>query len=62
MARTKGSKNKPKPVSEGTFEFTLEQRMRIVADLIVDKIQKDQNFGRQLVKVLGVEQNDASKW
>ena len=61
MARTKGSKNKPKPVSEGAFEFTLEQRMRIVADLIVDKIREDQDFGHQLVKVLSTEQNDVPK-
>jgi hypothetical protein len=61
MARIKGSKNKPKPVSEGAFKFTLEQRMRIIADLIVDKIREDQDFGRQLIKVLDTEPGDVSK-
>lgn len=61
MARTKGSKNKSKPASEGAFEFTLEQRMRIIADLVVDKIREDQDFGRQLIKILGAESGDVSK-
>lgn len=61
MARPRGTKNKPKPVSDGVFVFTLEQRMQIIADLIVDKIREDQDFGRQLIKVLGAESGDASK-
>ena len=29
MARTIGSKNKPKPAEEGVFEYTLEQRLKM---------------------------------
>lgn len=52
MARTKGSKNKAKPVTEGGFELTLEQRMRMIADLIVEQIREDREYGHNLVEVL----------
>ena len=57
MPRPKGSKNKPKPVCDGAFEYTLEQRMKMVADLVVEKLLEDQSFGRELVNILdqGVE-------
>ncbi len=57
MPRPKGSKNKPKPATDGAFEYTLEQRMKMVADLIVEKLLEDQSFGRELVNILdrGVE-------
>ena len=54
MPRPKGSKNKPKPVCDGAFTYTLEQRMKIVADLIVEKLLEDQSFGRKVVNVLGM--------
>ena len=57
MPRPKGSKNKPKPATDGAFEYTLEQRMKMVADLVVEKLLEDQSFGRELVNILdqGVE-------
>lgn len=61
MARTKGSKNKPKPATDGAFEYTLEQRMQIVADLIVEKIIEDQGLGRKLVDILGIGAKDVAK-
>lgn len=54
MARTIGSKNKPKPVTEGVFEYTLEQRLKIVADLVVERIIEDQSFGQKIVDILGI--------
>jgi hypothetical protein len=53
MSRPKGSKNKPKPTTDGVFEYTLEQRMKMVADLIIEKITEDQRNGRNLLDVLG---------
>lgn len=61
MSRPKGSKNKPKPVTEGAFEYTLEQRMKIVADLVVEKIIEDQRFGREVIDILGTEDKDGTK-
>ena len=55
MSRAKGIKNKPKPAIDGAFEYTLEQRMKMVADLIVEKIIEDQSFGRKIVDILGLE-------
>lgn len=60
MSRPKGSKNKPKPATEGTFQYTLEQRMRIIADLVVERIIEDQSIGRDLVKILGIGANDVA--
>jgi hypothetical protein len=54
MSRPRGSKNKPKPVTDGVFEYTLEQRMKMVADLIVEKIIEDQSFGDKIVDILGI--------
>jgi hypothetical protein len=53
MSRPKGSKNKPKAITDGAFEYTLEQRMKMVADLIIEKINEDQRNGRNLLDVLG---------
>ena len=36
MPRIAGSKNKPKPETEDIFVYTLEQRMRIITDLMVE--------------------------
>jgi hypothetical protein len=54
MSRPKGLKNKPKPVTDGAFGYTLEQRMKMVADLIVEKIIEDQSFGNKIVDILGI--------
>lgn len=61
MSRPKGSKNKPKPTTDGAFEYTLEQRMKIVADLVVEKIIKDQSFGRKIVDILGIGADNATQ-
>jgi hypothetical protein len=61
MARTIGSKNKPKPVAEGVFEYTLEQRLKIVADLVVERIIEDQSFGQKIVDILGIGANDVTE-
>lgn len=59
MPRPKGSKNKPKaPVIE-QFSFTTEQRIKLIANLVVEKILEDQQFGKKLVSVL--ESRDAAK-
>lgn len=62
MSRPKGSKNKPKPPTSGAFQYTLEQRMKIVAELVIEKIREDQSFGRKIVDILdiGVD-NDAKQ-
>ena len=58
MARTIGSKNKPKPPTEGAFVYTLEQRMQIITELIVEHILKDQNIGTKIVDILGIGADD----
>lgn len=60
MSRPKGSKNKPKPATDGAFEYSLEQRMKIVADLIVERIIEDQSFGRKIVDILDIGVDDAA--
>lgn len=61
MSRPKGSKNKSKPETDGVFEYTLEQRMKIVADIIVERIIEDQSFGRKIVDILGIGVEDDTK-
>lgn len=61
MARTIGSKNKPKLVADGVFEYTLEQRLKIVADLVVERIIEDQSFGQKIVDILGIGANDVAE-
>ena len=39
MARTKGSKNKKSPVALETLDLAIEERIRLIADLIVDRIE-----------------------
>lgn len=60
MSRPKGSKNKPKPATDGVFELTLEQRMKIIADLVVEKIIQDQSFDRKIADILGVRIDDVT--
>ena len=52
MARPKGSKNKPKAPLVEQFSFTTEQRIRLVANLIVEKIIEDGAFAQKLITIL----------
>lgn len=58
MPRPKGSKNKPKAPVVEQFTFTSEQRIKLVANLVVEKILEDQQFGKKLSQLLGGS-NDA---
>lgn len=53
MSRPKGSKNKIQQLPAEQFSYTLEQRIELIADLIVEKIIEDQRNGRHLINVLG---------
>jgi hypothetical protein len=61
MARRIGSKNKPKPITEGVFEYTIEQRMKIIADLIVERIVEDQSFGNKIIDILRIGVDNGTK-
>jgi hypothetical protein len=49
MSRPKGSKNKIKPAELPEFSYTTEQRIALVANLIVERIAADQRKGRLLM-------------
>ena len=59
MSRPKGSKNKPKALVVEEFSFTTEQRIKLVANLVVEKILEDAQFAQKLTKIL--EQPRAAK-
>lgn len=59
MSRPKGSKNKPKAPVVEQFSFTTEQRVKLVANLVVEKILEDLRYGKQLVPIL--ENRDVTK-
>jgi len=52
MSRPKGSKNKPKDPIVEEFTFTTEQRIKLVANLVVEKILEDQQFAKKLIPLL----------
>lgn len=52
MSRPKGSKNKPKALVVEEFTFTTEQRIKLVANLVVEKILEDQQFAKKLIPLL----------
>lgn len=52
MARPKGSKNKPKPQLIEEFSFSTEQRVKLVANLVVEKIIEDLRYKQQLTPIL----------
>ena len=52
MPRPKGSKNKPKTLVVEQFSFTTEQRIKLVANLVVEKILEDQQFAKKLSLLL----------
>lgn len=60
MPRPKGSKNKPKPPVVAEFQFTTEQRIKLVANLVVEKIIEDLKFKQQLEAIL-LENRDVAK-
>lgn len=43
MARTKGSKNKDLSIRPETCKLTTEERLQLVANLIVDRIMHDKD-------------------
>jgi len=61
MSRPKGSKNNPKLDTESVFELSLEERMQIVADLVVERILEDQSYGRNIVDILGIGVKDVAE-
>jgi len=61
MPRIAGSKNNPKPISEGVFAYSLEQRMQIIADLVVERILEDQSIGAKIIDILGIGVKDVPK-
>lgn len=52
MPRPKGSKNRPKAPAVEQFSFTTEQRIKLVANLVVEKILEDGQFAKKLTKLL----------
>lgn len=52
MARKKGIKNKETMVRPPTSELTADERMQVVADLIIDRIFDDEEHGQRLLKQL----------
>jgi len=51
MARTKGSKNKPKPkIRHKTSTLSPKERIELISNLIIDRIIDDQNNGKQLLR------------
>lgn len=55
MSRPKGSKNKVQATPVETFGYTTEQRIELVADLIVEKIIEDRRNGRRLLEIAGAD-------
>ena len=52
MSRPKGTKNKIQQLPAEQFDYTIEQRIELVADLIVEKIIEDQRNGKHLIDIL----------
>jgi len=52
MARTKGSKNKNQDIRPQTSDLTTEQRLQLVANLIIDRIAYDQEHSNEFLKLL----------
>ena len=53
MARLKGSKNKNSSALPEYSLLTSEQRIVVLANLIVDRILEDQNSGEKLLSEIG---------
>ena len=61
MARPKGSKNKLKAPLAEQFSFTIEQRIKLVANLVVEKILEDGAFAQKLITILEDKGHVANK-
>lgn len=61
MARPKGSKNKAKKPLAEQFSFTTEQRIKLVANLVVEKILEDGAFAQKLITILEDKENVANE-
>ncbi len=55
MSRPKGSKNKVQVAPVETFGYTPEQRIELVANIIVEKIIEDRRNGRRLLEIAGAD-------
>ena len=55
MSRPKGSKNKVQTMPAEMFSYTTEQRIQLLADLIVERMIEDQRNGRHLLDLLGAK-------
>lgn len=53
MSRLKGKSNKKPPAAPDTVEFTTEQRLEFIANLIVDRILEDKANEQTLLKKIG---------
>ena len=61
MARPKGSKNKSKAPLVEQFSFTIKQRIKLVANLVVEKILEDGAFAQKLITILEDKGHVANK-
>lgn len=50
MSRPKGSKNQQAIATPDTVQFTVEERIKFIADLIADRIVEDEADGFPLLK------------
>lgn len=50
MSRPKGSKNQQAIATPDTVQFTVEERIKFIADLIADRIAEDEADGFPLLK------------
>lgn len=60
MSSPKDSKKQSEPPVEVAFEYTLEQRMRMVAELVVEKILDDRDINEKLIDILGIGGDNAT--
>ena len=60
MSRAKGSKNQQAIATPDTVQFTVEERIKFIADLIADRIAEDEADGFPLLKKIQ-EVDNASK-
>jgi hypothetical protein len=56
MGRTKGSKNKDSMARPDTSELSVDERLQLVANLIIDRIQEDEKNDLKLLKQLEREE------
>lgn len=60
MSRPKGSKNQQAIATPDTVQFTVEERIKFIADLIADRIAEDEADGFPLLKKIQ-EVDDVSR-